>query len=201
MYYATVISRSDFLRLGKRSVQTDEHSRKTMGGDDCTVLGIFSILGGSVMFIISTVCYIIALSVGWSLAKDVYPNDQLIGTAATVITVPLYSLVAIMILYFICIYIAVCCCPTVDLESKTINSGYCCTTVTLVLFEMLAGLFEIAGAVIFIVAAAKIGDPKVLAFGISAGVFGLLAGCSCCICECFTCIGFALSGDSLTADI
>ena len=154
---------------------------------------ICGIAGGSITFVISTVCYIIALSVGWSLAKDIHPDDNLLDTAATVITVPLYGLVGIIVLYAHSIACAVAwsCTSKEKEEAETAIQG--CTAVTLVIFEILAGFFEVTGAVIFIIAAVYIGDHRVLAFGISAGVFGILAGCSCCLCECFTIIGIAAS--------
>ena len=159
-----------------------------MPGSDCKHLKVCSIAGASVMFAISTVCYIIALSVGWTLAKDIHPHDHLLFTAAMVITVPLYSVVVVIILGVACARAAGCTCSKKE-EEEVISVASACLFVTLVLLEMLAGLFEVAGAVIFIVAAVNIGDYRVLAFGISAGVFGIFAGCSWCFCECFTAMG------------
>ena len=47
-------------------------------------------------------------------------------------------------------------------------------------FIVNAALFELCGGVIFLIAAGKTEGPGVVAYGVSAGIFALIAGVMCC---------------------
>ena len=58
--------------------------------------------------------------------------------------------------------------------------------------EMVAGVIEMVGGTLFIAVSAILNDPNLLAYGVSAGVFGIIAGVTnilsrscCCAYDCF----------------
>ena len=51
-----------------------------------------------------------------------------------------------------------------------------------------AGLVQMIGAALFIAAGATLNEPNILAYGVSAGVFGMIGGCCCIVSQCCCCI-------------
>ena len=114
-------------------------------------------------FCVSLVCYIITMGVGWAVAQIDFPGSSTIRAGAIISTIPVVAVVGFIILVGVFGY-----------ENVNPCTGLC--MVTLVLF---AWVFEFIGRMIFIAFGAHQGDARVLAFGVSAGVLGILAGCSC----------------------
>ena len=111
----------------------------------------------AVLLVISWVCWVIMVSNGWKLYAMVYPENQLVYAAAIISSIPFYAVA----LHFLCI------CPFGKsyLESNGVLG-------CLLVFEMLAGVTEIVGGIMFITA--TLNDPNV--YGVSAGIFGIIAG-------------------------
>ena len=53
------------------------------------------------------------------------------------------------------------------------------------------------GAALFIAAGATLNEPNVLAYGVSAGVFGMIGGC-CCTCSQCCCFVYMCGGPDVT---
>lgn len=120
-------------------------------------------------YIASFIAYFVAIGVGWSLYGNVYESNLILGAAA-VISIPLIS-----------VFAALC-------VRDCWGVGEVCFHVTKgILF--LAGLFECVGAILFFVVAGtqKNEDSRILAYAVSAGVFGIIAGlcCFCSVASCF----------------
>ena len=114
---------------------------------------------GSVSCAISFVAYIIAMGVGWAL-DQMFPGDITTRAAAIVSTIPVISIAGYLVVA--CMFGAEVCKPWA--------SG---CMITCIVFSW---LFEIVGGVLFIVA----GVSHDLEFGVTAGVFSIVAGFSCC---------------------
>ena len=114
-------------------------------------------------FATSFVAYIITMGVGWALSGMV-PTDLLIRAAAIVCTIPVLSVVAYAVLVFL------------------FGGDYCKPLAggCMLVCVFLAWLFELVGGIMFIVAGARSGDQQQLAFGVTAGVFSIVASFSCC---------------------
>ena len=115
-------------------------------------------------FAVSFTFYVITMGVGWALDQMVFPNNTTIRAAAVISTIPVIAVIGYIIIIAM-------------FGSDNVNpcAGFC-----MIACLLLAGLFEFIGGIIFIAAGAQAGDARILAFGASAGVFGILAGCSCC---------------------
>ena len=129
-----------------------------------------------IFFAISFIAYVITIGVGWSLNQDVYPDQSIIFGAAVVTTIPLFASIG-----FCCVLVYT------TQEDSTIRCGAFGCLICILGFS---GVFEFVGAILFIVAGAKLKDEdsKVLVYGVSAGVFGLIAALSCC-CSALCCAG------------
>ena len=125
-----------------------------------------------VLLIIAIMCYAIVMGVGWVLAIRESPGEPLILAGAIVSTLPVLSLTSYLCFAF------------TFFEACEDDS---CIKFGIFTIQSCAGLVQMIGAALFIAAGATLNDPDVLAYGISAGVFGMIAG-SCCIfsqCCCF----------------
>ena len=119
---------------------------------------------GAVSFAISFVAYTITMGVGWALDQQVFPNQPAIRAAAIMSTIPVIAVMGYFILVAMC-------------GSDNVNP---CAALIMFSCVLLSGLFEFIGGIIFIAAGAQLDDKRLVAFGASAGVFGLIAGFSCC---------------------
>ena len=128
-----------------------------------------------ILFVISAVCYAIAIGVGWAF-QSMAPGNNLILAAAIVTTIPIILMT--VFISFACMYHKSCSFDTVYMY--ILKECMKCPVFTI---GTLAGLTEIAGAVLFVVAG--VNNLDVLAFGVSAGVFGIISGFTC-ICTQFS---------------
>lgn len=116
----------------------------------------------------------ITIGIGWSLNRDVYTGNGLILAGAVITSIPVFSVLA-------------CLCAFVKFGHDspiTAAASICAIVITIS-----AGIFEFVGAILFIAAGATLRDEdKVLAYGVSAGVFGLIAAFTCCF-STIACIG------------
>ena len=128
-----------------------------------------------VFFTISFFAYVITIGVGWSLNQDVYPGYGLITAAAIVTAIPVFACLGYCIVAF-----------NFNADSAAGQAAFGC----FMCIVMFAGIFELVGAILFIVAGAqlKTENSKVLAYRASAGTFGLIAALSCC-CSAVCCVG------------
>ena len=127
--------------------------------------------GTAIAICISAICYAIVMGVGWTLQRMV-PNEQLILTAAILTTVPIVCTASYLL--FTIRFLESC---SFDTRLKDFTKTFVFIT------ELLAGIMEIGGGVLFMVASVNLRNQStggnVLAFGISAGVFAIISGVAC----------------------
>lgn len=119
-----------------------------------------------VLLVISLVFYVIAMGVGWGF-------DQMAPPVAGTIPVRAGAIVSTIPVFAVVVLIFLACLLGLD----NVNAIATSCAIGIVLF---AGVFEFVGGILFIVAGVQAGDPRALAFGVSAGVFSLLAGVTYC---------------------
>ncbi len=129
----------------------------TMGKDNVYICGIIS-------FNVSFVAYAITTGVGWTLDQQVFPDQPAIRAAAIMSTIPVCAVVGYFFLFAAC-------------GSDNVNP---CAGLIMFSCVFLSGLCAFIGGIIFIAAGAQLDDKHLVAYGVSAGVFGLIAGFSCC---------------------
>ena len=144
-------------------------------GDErkCTLFGV--------LFVTSNACWVIMMAFGWTFFAMVPQENQLVYAAVIVSSIPAYTVV--LYFFYICAY--------TDCKNwfRTRGVLWC-----LLGIEMVAGVIEFVGGILLIAASATLNDPYVLAYGASAGVFGIIAGVtnilsrSCCCA--YNCFGF-----------
>ena len=134
---------------------------------------------GVVMFIISFTCYAVVMGVGWSLQQMLPMAVPLVTVAAIVSSIPALAVAAYI--WLLCVF-----------NKSCDEGGFFC----LFIVEMLAGVIEIIGGILFIAAGATTNDPTVLARGVPAGVFALIAGVTYIVCQAFFLGRYKLSEDS-----
>ena len=134
--------------------------------------------GTAITICISAICYAIVMGVGWTLQRMV-PNEQLIFIAAILTTIPIVFTASYLLFTFR------------FLESCSFDTCLKdCTKTFVFITELLAGILEIGGGVLFMVGSVNLRNREnVLAFGISAGVFAIISGLACicaqfCLCFC-----------------
>lgn len=132
------------------------------------------------LHIIAIICYAIVMGVGWVLATRETSGEPLILAGAVLSTLPALALASYLCFAFT--FLKAC----EDEDSYIIKFG-------ILIIQSCAGLVQMIGAALFIAAGATLNDPNVLAYGISAGVFGMIAG-SCCICSQCCCAAY-MCGD------
>ena len=137
---------------------------------------------GILMAIFSFVFYAITMGVGWALNQNVYPGNSLILGGAVVSTIPVFAVMA---------YAVVACMCNKD-QCDAVQGIAACA----LLIQSVATIFEVIGGILFIAAGATLKDKNsdVFAYGVSAGVFGILAGITCCCAQ--VCIVGACRSDS-----
>lgn len=123
------------------------------GGFGCTIA----------FFTTSFVFYIISMSVGWVLYRLVPPINNTILAGAVINTVSAISVFGYVILL-------------VMFGSGKVGKV---PVAIMIGFVIIAGLLEFTGGILFIVAGAQSGDHGLIAYGTSAGVFGIFAAFSC----------------------
>ena len=100
---------------------------------------------GFATFVISFCAYVITVGVGWSLNQDVLPDKSLIMGAAIVTTIPVFAVMATCLLAL-----------WVGGENRAVGACARCS----LLIILLAGVFEIVGGILFIVAGATLKDEN-----------------------------------------
>ena len=138
-------------------------------------------VASAVLFFISWGCYVIMMALGWLFFATVPQENQLVYAAPITSSTPAY--VVILYFFYICAY---------GVKWFHTRSVQRC----LLGVEMVAGVIELAGGILFIAASATLdlNDPYVLVYGVCAGVFGIIAGVtnilsqSCCCA--YNCFGF-----------
>jgi len=122
---------------------------------------------GIISFIFSFVAYVIVIGVGWALNQQIYTGNSLILGSCIVTTIPVLAVLGY------CFTLLQC-----GDDSKVTAAAGLCALVTVII----AGVFEVIGAIMFIVAGVQLKDEssQALSYGVTAGVFGLIAGICCC---------------------
>lgn len=126
-----------------------------------------------ISFLFSFVAYVIVIGVGWALNVQIYTGNSLILASCIVTTIPV---LAVLVYFFTLLQ-----CGN---DSKVTAAAAICALVTVII----AGFFEVIGAIMFIVAGVQLKDEssQALSYGVTAGVFGLIAGiCCCCSVSCY----------------
>ena len=132
--------------------------------------------GTAITICISAICYAIVMGVGWTLQRMV-PDEQLITTGAILTTIPIVFTASYLL--FTLRFLESC---SVDTCLKD------CTKTFVFITELLAGILEIGGGVLFMVGSVNLRNQEnVLAFGISAGVFAIISGLACICAQFFLC--------------
>ena len=130
------------------------------------------------MAICSFAFYAITMGVGWALNQNVYPGNSLVLGAAVVSTIPVFAVLGYT--YLVCLF---------GKENAIEGIGGC-----VLIVQGVATVFEVIGGILFIAAGATLKEenPNILAYGVSAGVFGILAGITCCCAQ--SCCYMAVCG-------
>ena len=132
--------------------------------------------GTAITICISAICYAIVMGVGWTLQRMV-PDEQLIFIAAILTTIPIVFTASYLLFTFR--FLESC---SVDTCLKD------CTKTFVFITQLLAGILEIGGGVLFMVGSVNLRNQEnVLAFGISAGVFAIISGLACICAQFFLC--------------
>ena len=137
--------------------------------------GYWTCACGIVFLVASAICYAIAMGVGWALAVNVLPGTSLILGAAVVISIPVISV------FVYCKY------AEKIASSKVLSEAAANCVICIVI---ISGVFEAVGGALFIIAGVTISDRRVPAYGIAAGVFGILAAFTFVIAQCCCYCGF-----------
>ena len=119
-----------------------------------------------VCFVISFIAYCFVMGFGWGFNQS-SPRQSMLLAGAIVSTIPVFAVIA-----FVCIA------ATCGEKSKATDIALCC----MVCIIWLAAVFELVGAILFIVEGVQLKDqnPAALGFGVTAGVFGIIAAITCC---------------------
>ena len=114
---------------------------------------------------VSIIAFCIVMAVGWPYTESVLPENDSVKAAAILATVPLFAIVGGILM----------CGSLFSPEIKcTIYVGAC-----IVFF---GAAIELAAGILFVV---NLGDDsRAMAFGVSAGVFAMIAALGCCIAAC-----------------
>lgn len=126
---------------------------------------------GIISFVFSFVAYVIVIGVGWAF-NQIYTGNSLILGSCIVTTIPVLAIVGYLFAL-----------SQFGNDSKVTAAAGLCAIVTVII----AGVFEVIGGIMFIVAGVQLKDESSQAFsyGVTAGVFGLIAGiCCCCSVSC-----------------
>ena len=131
---------------------------------------------------------IIMMAFGWTLFAMTPHENQLVYAAVITSSIPAYTV--ILYFFYICAY--------TDCKNwfRTQSVLRC-----LLGIEMVAGVIEFVGGILFIAASATLNDPNIFGYGVSAGVFGIIAGVtnilsrSCCCA--YNCFGFVKDNSRL----
>ena len=135
---------------------------------------------GVVLFIISLIYHVIVIEVGWALYTMLYWRPSLILAAAVLSSVSVI---------FVAIYLnyALMYCTEIIAWSETGKAVLTCLAV----LESFAGFIQIVAAILFIYAGFTLVGPNIFAYGVSAGVCGIISACtgfcsqpSCCTLLC-----------------
>ena len=118
-------------------------------------------------FLISFVAYFIAIGVGWAFSQQLYPGNHLILGGAVLTTIPVLAVFGYLWAL-----------GTFGKDSTVTAMAGCCAVFTV----SIGGLLELIGAILFIAAGVQLKDEssQALSYGVAAGVFGLIAGITCC---------------------
>ena len=139
----------------------------------------------AVLFIIWAVCWAIFMGVGYTLQHSSFPkHDNNLITLGFFLS----CCAGIAVGVYICGCTCLWCVRCNSSESRSVLlCEAICLVYGLVMEIFCVTIFCIVGGAAFIAAgnALKDYDPTVLAYGVSAGVFGVLAGCSCMFCQIF----------------
>lgn len=139
----------------------------------------------AVLFILWAVCWAIFMGVGYTLQHSIYPyNDNDMIKLGFILSS--YAGFAVGV-YILCGCTYFCCVKYNCYESRSEVCEAICLACVLVMEIFCVAILCIVGGAAFIAAgnALKDYDPRVLAYGVSAGVFGILAGCSYMFCQIF----------------
>ena len=137
----------------------------------------------TVPLVMAIICYTIVMGVGWGVfAIQETPGEPLILAGAVVSTIPVLSLVS-----YLCFAFTFC---KEHKDNSYIRFG-------IITIHSCAGLVQMIGAALFIAAGATLNEPNVLAYGVSAGVFGMIGGC-CCICSQCCCFVYMCGDPDVT---
>lgn len=119
--------------------------------------------------------YVVTMGVGWALNQNVYPGNSLILGGAVVSTIPVFAVLGYAYSARVC-----------GMDNALLESIGGCILVV----QCAASVFEVIGGILFIAAGATLKEenPNILAYGVSAGVFSILAGITCCCAQCCCCM-------------
>ncbi len=122
---------------------------------------VFSVI----FFIISLICYVQTLRLGWALFGEVAGHSSVIIAGVVVVAIPLCATVASVIV-FIC---------TVLYDSE---GAIVCALACLIISVTLAGFFEIVGGVSLLLGGYMY--PRVIELATNAGMISIIAGVFSC---------------------
>ena len=121
------------------------------------------------------------MAFGWAFFAVTPHKNQLVYAAVIASSIPAYTVV--LYFFYICAY--------TDCKNcfRTRGVLWC-----LLGIEMVAGVIEFVGGILLIAAGATLNNPNILGYGVSAGLFGIIAGVTnilsrSCYCA-YNCFGF-----------
>ena len=123
----------------------------------------------AVFFAISCTAFIISMSVGWSFVERIDRTHDLMLRAALTTASASSALFGLIWIFARVVYTGA--------ESK-FGSCILFSSIILVFFS---GFLSVVGGVIFLTASGLTEGPGVVSYGVSAGIFALISGVTCCI--------------------
>ena len=128
-----------------------------------------------ILFYMSAIPYLIVMGTGWAL-QIMAPENQLILVAALVTTTP----IIFVTLYtcFACVFLKLNS-SDIRLKNRHIMHSWNCIKSFALIIQMLAGVIEVGGAVLFLVAAYTGLSDSIRSIGHVAGLIGIMTSCCC----------------------
>lgn len=101
---------------------------------------------------------------GFGFGETKQVGHELVAVGALVCIIPVFGIIGL-----IALAIAASC-----------ESVSQCALICMGILLVAAGVFDVVGGIFLIAGGAQAGNNVALAYGVTAGVFGILAGLSCC---------------------
>ena len=128
-----------------------------------------------ILFYMSAIPYLIVMGTGWAL-QAMAPENQLILTVAIVTTIP--NIFVTLYTCFTCMFLKLHS-SEIRLKDRHIMHSWNCIKSFALIIQMLAGVIEVGGAVLFLLADYTGLSDSIRTIGHAAGLIGIMTSCCC----------------------